>query len=224
MSQEIKRITDYPEATEIANDDYVFIDNGVSSKKFLAKNLGGAEPVKIKYLCYGVCETDNGATEVNKPLTITQYTDYTTFLSYDSTNDQIEVLQDFEAIIVPWVYCYKEAGGRPQMGLKLNGNWLARALYAENSVGSAGGLAFTMNEYVTANQSYFPNNSAFNAIRIKLSQGDTLSMQKYSDTGWASARIKIYKLCGSTTAIDNFFDSICTLSDTSSATEISLDN
>ena len=220
----MERIIDYPEATEIANDDYVLLD-GVTggTKKFLAKNLGG-DPVKIKYLCYGVCETDDAQLEVNRPLTITQYTDYSEYLSYDSTNNQIEVLQDFEAIIVPWVYCYQVAGGRPQMGLKLNGNWLARALYAENSVGSAGGLAFTMNDYVTANQSYFPNNSAFNAIRMKLSQGDTLSMQKYNDTGWASARIKIYKLCGSTTAIDNFFNSICMLSDTSSATEIALEN
>ena len=54
MSQDIKRITDYPEATEIANDDYVFIDNGVSSKKFLAKNLGGGSGSGIEFerLCF----------------------------------------------------------------------------------------------------------------------------------------------------------------------------
>lgn len=222
---ELNRITDYPEATELSADDYVFIDNGITSKKYLASNMGGgSDSVKIKYLCYGVCETDNGSTGTNKKLTVTEYTDYSTYLSYDSTNDQFVVLRDFEAIIVPWVYCYKTAGGRPQIGVKLNGNWLAQALYAENEVGSNGGFGFTFNDYVTANQSYFPNNPVYNALRIKLTQGDTISMQKYSDTGWSSARIKIYKLCGSTTNIDNFFDSICTLSDTSTMTEVSLSN
>ena len=220
-----KRITDYPEATEIANDDYVWIDNGTDfgSRKFLAKNLGGGTSVKLQYLAYGVCMTDNGASEVNKPLTVTQYTDYEDYLTYDSTNNQFEVLQDFEAIIVPWVYCYQQAGGRPQMGVKINDEWIARAIYAENEVGATGGIAFTMNDYISANQAYFPNNPVFNGIRMKLSQGDTISLQKYSDTGWTRFNIKIYKLCGSTTAIDNFMDSINTLSDTSNYTEITLE-
>lgn len=221
---ELNRITDYPEATELADDDYVFIDNGVNSKKYPAKSMGGgSESVKAQYLAYGVCMVDDGTTEANKPLTVTQYTDYADYLTYDSTNNQFEVLQDFEAILVPWVYCYQTASGRPQMGVKINDEWIARAIYAENEVGSAGGMAFTMNDYVSANQTYFPNNPVFNGIRMKLSQGDTISLQKYTDTGWTRFNIKIYKLCGSTTAIDNFMDSINTLSDTSNYTEITLE-
>ena len=50
---ELNRITDYPEATELSDDDYVFIDNGVNSKKFLAKNMGGGtSEAEIERLCY----------------------------------------------------------------------------------------------------------------------------------------------------------------------------
>ena len=181
----------------------------------MGNGSGGESGLTVEYLAYANCPTDDGSSGINKPLTVTEYTEYEDYLTYDSVNNQFEVLQDFEAILVPWVYCYQKAGGRPQMGLKINDNWIARAIYAENEVGSVGGIAFTINDYVTANQAYFPNNPIFNGIRIKLSQGDTISLQKYSDTGWTNFNLKIYKLSGSTTAIDNFMDSINTLSNTS---------
>ena len=64
--------------------------------------------------------------------------------------------------------------------------------------------------------------SEFDSIRIKLSQGDTIALQKYTDTGWTGFNIKIYKLCGVNSSIDSFMNSITTLSDTSSYTSVSL--
>ena len=181
----------------------------------LAKKLGGGGGgVTIQYLAYGNCPTDDGATETNKPLTVTQYTEYEEYLTYDSTNNQFEVLKDFEAIIVPWVRCSKTAGGRPQMGLKINDSWIVRSMFAENEVNAVGGIGFTVDDYMTS-QTKFANIPEFNGIRMKLSQGDTISLQKYNDTGWTDFNIKIYKLCGANSDIDNFMNSINTLSDTS---------
>ena len=178
----------------------------------LAKNLNkGGGGVTSKYLAYGKCPTDDGTTETNKPLTVTEYTDYEEYLTYDSTNNQFVVLKDFEAIIVPFVRCYKTAGGRPQMGIKINDEWVFESIYAENEENAIGGIAYTFN---------LPN--TFNGMYIKLSQGDTIALQKYNDTGWTEFNIKIYKLCGANSEIDNFMNSINTLSDTSSYSRATL--
>lgn len=44
MADEKKRITAYPTASSLGDDDYVMIDNGGANgtKKYLAKNLGGS--------------------------------------------------------------------------------------------------------------------------------------------------------------------------------------
>jgi hypothetical protein len=47
MADEKKRITDYPEALTLSDNDYVMVDNGGANgtKKFKAKSLGGGSPV-----------------------------------------------------------------------------------------------------------------------------------------------------------------------------------
>ena len=153
--------------------------------------------VSMKYLAYGVCMTDDGSTEINKPLEVTEYTDYSDYLSYDTENNQFEVIQDFEAIIVPYVYCYKTAGGRPQMGLKINDQWIIRTMYAENELNAVGGIGWTLKEYASSGAGDLFTNviPELNGIRIKMSQGDTIALQKYRDTGWTRFCIKLYKLC-----------------------------
>lgn len=44
MADEKKRLTSYPEATELQDDDYVMVDNGLTqgTKKYKAKSLGGS--------------------------------------------------------------------------------------------------------------------------------------------------------------------------------------
>jgi len=49
MADEKKRLTDYPEATELQDNDYVMVDNGLAegTKKYKAKNLGGGGSVEL---------------------------------------------------------------------------------------------------------------------------------------------------------------------------------
>jgi len=177
-----------------------------------------------QYLAYGVCMEDDATTETNKPLEVTEYEDYSDYLIYDSDNAQFEVIQDFEAIIVPYVYCYRTAGGRPQMGLKINDQWIMRTIYAENELNAVGGIGWTLKEYASsgAGDLFTDVISELNGIRIKMSQGDTIALQKYRDTGWTRFCIKIYKLCEVNSDIDNFMNSINTLSDTSTYTKVEL--
>ena len=54
MADEKKRLTSYPEATELQDDDYVMVDNGgpEGTRKFLAKNLGGSSGYSETTLYY----------------------------------------------------------------------------------------------------------------------------------------------------------------------------
>ena len=97
------------------------------------------------------------------------------------------------------------------MDVMINGNRYIEAMRGINTVGTLQGIA-----------GWKELPSEYDSVRMKLSQGDTIALQKYSDTGWTGFNIKIYKLCGSNSNIDNFMDSIATLSDTSSYTSVSL--
>ena len=183
--------------------------DGYSSIEVDVPTSGGG--VTAKYLARGHCDVDSGETEVNKQLTMEWYNDYQNYLSYNSTNNEIVVQQDFEAILVPYIYCYQQGSSAPQMDVMINGNRYIEAMRGINTVGTTQGIAGWMD---------LP--SEFDSVRISLSQGDTIALQKYSDTGWTGFNIKIYKLCGVNSNISNFMDSINTLSDTSSYTNVSL--
>ena len=172
---------------------------------------GGGGGVTAKYLCRGHCDVDSGETEVNKELTVEEYTDYEDYLTYDTTNNQFEVLQDFEAILVPYIYCYQQGSSAPQMDVMINGSRYIETMRGINTVGTTQGVA-----------GWLGLPSEYDSVRIKLSQGDTIALQKYVDTGWTGFNIKIYKLCGVNSSIDSFMNSITTLSDTSTYTSVSL--
>ena len=194
------------------NGTYDAEDDNADGYSSVTVNVsGGGGGVTAKYLCRGHCDVDSGETEVNKELTVEEYTDYEDYLTYDATNKQLEVLQDFEAIIVPYIYCYQQGGSAPQMDVMINGNRYIEAMRGINTVGTTQGIA-----------GWLGLPSEFDSIRIKLSQGDTIALQKYVDTGWTGFNIKIYKLCGVNSSIDSFMNSITTLSDTSTYTSVSL--
>ena len=179
---------------------------------------GGGNPTLVKYLVYGRCPTDNAVTDVNKPLTLTTYDGYSDFLTYDTTNNCFVVLQDFDAIIVPWVRCYSTGGSGPQMGLVINGEYVIQQIRANNEIGAVGGIR---KHYIDEVGNDNPPQS-FNGLHIRLSQGDTISLQKYVDTGWSDFNIKIYKAWYTSPSVDNFFNSVYTLSDDNTYTEVEL--
>lgn len=194
-----------------SNGTYNAQDDSADGYSQVTVNVSGGGGVTAKYLCRGHCDTDSGETEVNKELTVEEYTDYEDYLTYDATNKQLEVLQDFEAILVPYIYCYQQGNSDPQMDVMINGSRYIEAMRGINTVGTTQGIA-----------GWLGLPSEFDSIRIRLSQGDTIALQKYNDTGWTGFNIKIYKLCGVNNSIDSFMNSITTLSDTSSYTSVSL--
>lgn len=95
-----KRLTAYPEAVTLSDNDYVMIDNGGANgtKKFLAKNLGGGSPVYDVIM--GGLDRVYGTTEANYIGTFNTWVDIDTgksFVDYDeiilvscTQNDHIE--------------------------------------------------------------------------------------------------------------------------------------
>lgn len=108
---ELNRITDYPEATELSDDDYVFIDNGITSKKYPASNMGGGgSAVSYERLCYAVYVGDD-VEELPTMQTLTQDSNFSEYLSYSSSTGKFTVLKDFDAFFVPWVYQFSTPSG-----------------------------------------------------------------------------------------------------------------
>lgn len=180
MSQEIKRITDYPEATELSADDYVFIDNGVSSKKFLAKNMGGGTvEAEIERLCYIVYVGRD--TEEIPTISIATYDDnFNDYLEYDISTKKFTVLQNFTALIVPWTYNYNNAASTYSHG----------AFYINNTLARAWDVDYT-------GERYFRGKPLVHSF----SQGDTFYNYTPSSAGYPQQNLKIYKL-GSQDAIN----------------------
>ena len=177
-----KRIIDYPEATELANDDYVLIDHATNgSQKFLAKNLGGGGAVEpeIERLCYIVYVGRD--TEEIPTISVPTYDDnFSEYLSYDISTKKFTVLQNFTALIVPWTYNYNNAASTYSHG----------EFYINDVVASSWDVDYT-------GERYFRGKTLVHSF----SQGDTFYNYTPSSDGYPQQNLKIYKL-GSQDAID----------------------
>lgn len=162
----------------------------------------------IRYLVHGHCDTDNGEANVNKPLTLDTFDDFSDYLTYSTGNKQFVVKKDFEAILVPWVVNYQRGTYPAEVGLKINNNWVVQFNSLNNNVGSIGGIATSY-----TNDSALPTIS--NGLYISLHVDDTIAMQKPVDHGWAEFHLKIYKVFDSSTDTDTFMNSVVTLDNTS---------
>ena len=108
MADEKKRLTAYPEATVIQDNDYVMIDNGLAqgTKKFLAKNLGGGGR-SIEILAGDITATYTGTTpSYALPTTETSLPDGKHWLDYDEIII-VTIYQQSPTSNVPRLYEYK---------------------------------------------------------------------------------------------------------------------
>ena len=172
-----KRITDYPEATEIANDDYVWIDNGTDfgSRKFLAKNLGGGgSAVEYERLCFAQY-VGNDAEEIPTMGTLTEDTNYSEYLSYSSSTGKFTVLADFDAFVVPYVYQYRTPSGSYANG----------AFYINDTVVKEYQVAFRQSG-VTA---------GYPVVR-HMTANDTFYSYTPASDGYPQQMLKVYKING----------------------------
>ena len=108
MADEKKRITAYPTASSIGDDDYVMLDNGQANgtKKFKAKDLGGGSRT-IELLAGDITATYTGATpSYALPTTDTSLPDGKHWLDYDEIVI-VTIYQQSPSSNVPRLYEYK---------------------------------------------------------------------------------------------------------------------
>jgi hypothetical protein len=65
---------------------------------------------------HGIPNSQKDTSGIPDILNITKSDNFDAFLSYDSTTKKFTVLQDFDALIVPWVYSWKTAGSTTSEG------------------------------------------------------------------------------------------------------------
>lgn len=172
----MERIIDYPEATEIANDDYVLFDSLTNgTKKFLAKNLGGGTVEDaIKRLCHIVYIGNDSAEIPAIDSTSTTYdADFSSYLSYNSTTKKFTVLQGFSAVIIPWTYNYDSALSSYSQG----------ELYINDTKITDWTL-----DYLS--QGYYKGELLLHTF----SQGDTFYNYTPSGDGYPQQNLKVYRL------------------------------
>jgi len=124
-------------------------------------------------LCYGQA---TGAETTEKPdlTTLNTYNEYDEYLSYNHTTKEFTVLQDFNAVITPWVYQYHDSQGNLGTG----------ELYVNNTlIGS---------RYNTGRQ--YETSVGGIVAPIQLKAGDTIYVYTPSSTGYPQQRVKITKV------------------------------
>ena len=194
---ELNRITDYPEATELSADDYVFIDNGTNSKKYLASKMGGGgSAVTYERLCYAVYVGDD-VEELPTMQTLTQDSKFSEYLSYSSSTGKFTVLKDFDAFFVPWVYQFSTPSGSYAYG----------SLYINDI------------ETITFHVSYkrAGDTAGYPVIR-HMTQGETFySYTPFSD-GFPQQMLKVYMIKGASTSYISDLQTMIEMTDPPSTT------
>lgn len=120
-------------------------------------------------LVYGVQNTEHYV-GVNS-FDLTTYTDYSSYLSYDTTTSKFSVLADFTGFFRCWVENYNSSGTAPRGKLFYN-NTEVLAYTADGTYKGATGEA---------------------SIEINCMVGDTFYVTTPTDNGWAKQYIKVYK-------------------------------
>lgn len=100
-------------------------------------------------------------------------TNYSSFLSYDSTTKKFTALADFDALIIPWVYEYSKAGSSAGEGeFYINDVKAIPRYYTSLLSGAKSGYPFLTH----------------------ISAGDTMWVYTPTTNGYPSQRVKIYRV------------------------------
>lgn len=141
--------------------------NGTRSKWENANESGGSTE-RVTKLAYGA-EPDLDVTGAAE-LVVTEYGDYSSYLSYNSSTHKFTVLQDFYANIVAWVEIYQQSSGSGNGQLMVNNDVIASYNTGGTSIGSVGGTQ----------------------QNLSLHTGDLVWVNTPNSNGWRRQRIKIY--------------------------------
>lgn len=127
-------------------------------------------------LVYGYTEEENYVGNAIPLLTLNEGTDYSNYLSYDTTTKEFTVLQDFDGFVVLETYNYQSSGSNPEGQLLLNDEIV---LYNR----------WRNNDLARANQGRLQGGQKFS-----FKTGDRISPKNPSNNGRALENIYIYKL------------------------------
>ena len=153
MADEKKRLTAYPEATVIQDNDYVMIDNGLAqgTKKFLAKNLGGGS-YTVDVLMGGL-DRVYGTTTDNYIGTFGQWVDIDAGKSF-SDYDEIILVSCPQADDVPTGSKNRVLSIRPTYLLEYYDKLNINEYYGTNTVYVNVALDYTNNKFYLINYNY----------------------------------------------------------------------
>lgn len=133
---------------------------------------GGGGTITLDRLCY-INYRGKDTTEI-PPISSADYgTNYSEYLSYDSTTKKFTVLKSFHAEVVTWVYQYGTAQGTNAQGqFIVNGTTIASYSCATRMKGEREGTC----------------------IYVKFNAGDIFWNYTPSSAGYPQQRLKIYRL------------------------------
>lgn len=176
-----------PRADAVLNTKTI-TENGIYSAQ--TDSLDGYSSVEINIASGGSCErlfvaSENSSTSRNTDHThiayyddtygtITEDEDFGDYLSYNSSTKKFEVLQEFDALFIPWTYNYRSASSTYSSGsLYINNTEMANWQVGQSrSVGYFRGLP----------------------VVAHLEQGDTFYSYTPSSNGFPEQNLKVYKV------------------------------
>lgn len=135
-------------------------------------------------LMYARC-VNNDQEEIPAMSNIEQDTNYSSYLSYDSSTKKFTVLQDFTGVVVAWVYAYRTyESSRPDGAFYVNSTQMLAYTATGNAQGSTGGRSGIYN----------------------FKQGDTFWMYTPSRRGYPQQNCKVYRVSALNDNVFTFAD------------------
>lgn len=137
-------------------------------------NSGGGGSSGIKYLVYGeqTASQSNWVQGILPMNTVTsKASDYSSYLSYNSSTKKFTVLKDFTALITYWVLEAWASNNTPKEDLYVN-NVAQKRIEANNTAGALDGCS----------------------MAFDLKTGDTFWLSNPANQGWGYGRLKVYEI------------------------------
>ena len=146
--------------------------------------LVGVQSAICDRLMYARC-VNNDQEEIPAMSNIEQGSNYSSYLSYDSSTKKFTVLQDFTGVVVAWVYAYRTyESSRPDGAFYVNSTQMLAYTATGNAQGSTGGRSGVYN----------------------FKQGDTFWMYTPSRRGYPQQNCKVYRVSALSDNIFTFAD------------------
>ena len=167
------------EKTITENGTYDAEDDEADGYSSVTVNVQGAGSMsKVVYVEYVGAD----ANQIPVVSSMIQGDDFASYISYDSTTKKFTVLQQFTALVIPWVKQYRDASTYAEGEFYVNDVKQTWFRVQTGSTGSING----------------------NRLWINFQEGDTFWNKTPNSNGWPQQHLKIYKCVGLPITTDTF--------------------